>query len=61
MPDGVPKVAELGVTSAPLKSAAFFLGSFCKEFTGPSSAFFLADESVRAAGSEAGGRARERA
>ena len=34
MPDGIPKVAELGVTSAPLKSAAFFLGSFCKEYTG---------------------------
>lgn len=34
MPDHVPKVAELGITSAPLKSAAFFLGPFCKEYTG---------------------------
>lgn len=34
MPDGIPKVAELGITSAPLKSAAFFLGPFCKEYTG---------------------------
>ncbi|KAJ7869625.1 hypothetical protein B0H13DRAFT_1635198 [Mycena leptocephala] len=28
----IPKVAELGTTSAPLKSAAFFLGAYCKEF-----------------------------
>ena len=34
MPADVPKVAELGVTSAPLKSAAFFLGAYCKEFNG---------------------------
>ncbi|KAJ7571802.1 hypothetical protein C8J56DRAFT_145879 [Mycena floridula] len=26
------KFQELGVTSAPLKSAAFFLGSYCKEY-----------------------------
>ncbi|EDR00951.1 uncharacterized protein LACBIDRAFT_186286 [Laccaria bicolor S238N-H82] len=32
MPADVPKVAEIGVTSAPLKSAAFFLGAYCKEF-----------------------------
>ncbi|KAJ3568821.1 hypothetical protein NP233_g5464 [Leucocoprinus birnbaumii] len=32
MPEDVPKVAELGVTSAPLKSAAFFIGAYCKEF-----------------------------
>ncbi|KAF8638549.1 hypothetical protein AX17_002092 [Amanita inopinata Kibby_2008] len=32
MPDNVPKVAELGVTSAPLKSAAFFIGAYCKEY-----------------------------
>ncbi|KAL9713017.1 hypothetical protein Ac2012v2_004258 [Leucoagaricus gongylophorus] len=32
MPPDVPKVAELGVTSAPLKSAAFFIGAYCKEF-----------------------------
>ncbi|KAF8214172.1 NADH dehydrogenase, alpha subcomplex, subunit 8 [Mycena galopus ATCC 62051] len=28
----MPKVAELGTTSAPLKSAAFFLGAYCKEY-----------------------------
>ncbi|KAJ6536746.1 Ndufa8, NADH-ubiquinone oxidoreductase complex I 19kd subunit [Mycena vulgaris] len=33
----VPKVAELGTTSAPLKSAAFFLGAYCKEYNGPTS------------------------
>ncbi|KAG7097480.1 hypothetical protein E1B28_004822 [Marasmius oreades] len=32
LPDDVPKVAELGVTSAPLKSAAFFIGAYCKEY-----------------------------
>ncbi|KAK7470117.1 ndufa8, NADH-ubiquinone oxidoreductase complex I 19kd subunit [Stygiomarasmius scandens] len=32
LPDEVPKVQELGVTSAPLKSAAFFIGAYCKEF-----------------------------
>ncbi|KAF9527964.1 NADH dehydrogenase alpha subcomplex subunit 8 [Crepidotus variabilis] len=32
MPADVPHVDELGVTSAPLKSAAFFLGSFCKDY-----------------------------
>ncbi|KAJ6486430.1 Ndufa8, NADH-ubiquinone oxidoreductase complex I 19kd subunit [Mycena vitilis] len=31
-PQEVPKVAELGTTSAPLKSAAFFLGAYCKEY-----------------------------
>ncbi len=30
----VPDVDELGVTSAPLKSAAFFLGKYCKEYNG---------------------------
>jgi len=34
MPEDIPKVAELGVTSAPLKSAAFFIGAYCKEFNG---------------------------
>lgn len=34
LPDHVPKVAELGVTSAPLKSAAFFVGAYCKDFNG---------------------------
>ncbi|KIL70420.1 hypothetical protein M378DRAFT_183923 [Amanita muscaria Koide BX008] len=32
MPDHVPKVPELGVTSGPLKSAAFFIGAHCKEY-----------------------------
>lgn len=34
LPADVPKVKELGVTSAPLKSAAFFLGAFCKDYNG---------------------------
>ncbi|EPS92898.1 NADH dehydrogenasealpha subcomplex subunit 8 [Fomitopsis schrenkii] len=32
LPDNVPKVQELGATSAPLKSAAFFLGAYCKDY-----------------------------
>lgn len=32
--DSVPKVQELGATSAPLKSAAFFIGAYCKEYNG---------------------------
>ncbi|KAG6812935.1 hypothetical protein H0H92_015255 [Tricholoma furcatifolium] len=32
MPAHIPKVAELGMTSAPLKSAAFFIGAYCKEY-----------------------------
>ncbi|KIY51658.1 NADH dehydrogenase, alpha subcomplex, subunit 8 [Fistulina hepatica ATCC 64428] len=32
MPEQVPKVEELGVTSAPLKSAAFFIGSHCQAY-----------------------------
>ncbi|KAG2369775.1 Ndufa8, NADH-ubiquinone oxidoreductase complex I 19kd subunit [Suillus spraguei] len=32
LPDSVPRVQELGVTSAPLKSAAFFIGAYCKEY-----------------------------
>ncbi|KAI9574433.1 Ndufa8, NADH-ubiquinone oxidoreductase complex I 19kd subunit [Boletus coccyginus] len=32
LPDTVPKVQELGATSAPLKSAAFFIGAYCKEY-----------------------------
>ncbi|KAL1914371.1 uncharacterized protein VTP21DRAFT_8951 [Calcarisporiella thermophila] len=32
MPDGVPKVSEVGATSAPLKSAAFFIGQYCKDY-----------------------------
>lgn len=34
MPSSVPHVQELGVTSAPLKSAAFFIGSYCKDYNG---------------------------
>ena len=34
MPGNVPKVDELGTTSAPLKSAAFFIGAHCKEVNG---------------------------
>jgi len=32
MPTEVPKVQELGTTSAPLKSAAFFVGAHCKDY-----------------------------
>ena len=32
LPAHIPKVDELGVTSAPLKSAAFFIGAYCKEY-----------------------------
>ena len=39
LPDNVPKVQELGVTSAPLKSAAFFLGAYCKDYNGEWPAF----------------------
>nr|ODO04167.1 hypothetical protein L204_00522 [Cryptococcus depauperatus CBS 7855] len=31
LPSNVPHVDELGVTSAPLKSASFFIGQHCKE------------------------------
>lgn len=34
LPTDVPKVHELGTTSAPLKSAAFFIGAYCKEYNG---------------------------
>ncbi|KAK7032055.1 ndufa8, NADH-ubiquinone oxidoreductase complex I 19kd subunit [Paramarasmius palmivorus] len=34
MPSNIPPVQELGVSSAPLKSAAFFIGAYCKEFNG---------------------------
>jgi NADH dehydrogenase (ubiquinone) 1 alpha subcomplex subunit 8 len=34
LPDDIPKVQELGATSAPLKSAAFFIGAHCKDFSG---------------------------
>ena len=34
LPDGLPKVKEVGATSGPLKSAAFFIGAYCKDFNG---------------------------
>lgn len=34
LPANVPKVQELGTTSAPLKSAAFFIGAYCKDYNG---------------------------
>ena len=34
LPSNVPSVKELGVTSGPLKSAAFFIGAYCKEYNG---------------------------
>lgn len=32
LPSDQPKVDEVGVTSAPLKSASFFLGQFCQKY-----------------------------
>lgn len=32
MPDHIPKVDEIGATSAPLTSAAYFIGDRCKAF-----------------------------
>ncbi|KAI8072401.1 hypothetical protein BC940DRAFT_292499 [Gongronella butleri] len=32
LPDNVPKVDEVGATSAPLKSASFFIGTYCKDY-----------------------------
>ncbi|CAE6527390.1 unnamed protein product [Rhizoctonia solani] len=32
LPANVPHVNEIGVTSAPLKSAAFFIGAHCKDY-----------------------------
>ena len=34
LPADLPRVDELGTTSAPLKSAAFFIGAYCKEYNG---------------------------
>jgi NADH dehydrogenase (ubiquinone) 1 alpha subcomplex subunit 8 len=34
MPSNIPHVDEVGATSAPLKSAAFFIGAYCKDFNG---------------------------
>ena len=39
MPSDIPHVDEVGATSAPLKSAAFFIGAYCKEFNGSFCAF----------------------
>lgn len=35
LPKSIPHVDEIGVTSAPLKSASFFIGEHCKTFNGP--------------------------
>ncbi|EAU82710.1 NADH-ubiquinone oxidoreductase subunit [Coprinopsis cinerea okayama7 len=32
MPSDIPKVHEIGATSGPLKSAAFFIGAHCREY-----------------------------
>ncbi|KAG8863813.1 hypothetical protein FRB96_007650 [Tulasnella sp. 330] len=32
LPSSIPVVQEVGTTSAPLKSAAFFIGAYCKPF-----------------------------
>ncbi|CEJ02202.1 hypothetical protein G6F70_002989 [Rhizopus microsporus] len=32
LPESVPKVDEVGATSAPLKSASFFIGQYCKDY-----------------------------
>lgn len=32
MPDHIPKVEEIGATSAPLYSAAYFIGDRCKPY-----------------------------
>lgn len=32
MPDGIPKVQEIGATSAPLMSASYFIGDRCHAF-----------------------------
>ncbi|KAJ4386521.1 ndufa8, NADH-ubiquinone oxidoreductase complex I 19kd subunit [Gnomoniopsis smithogilvyi] len=32
LPDSIPKVKELGTTSAPLLSASFFIGARCKDY-----------------------------
>ncbi|KAG6861982.1 hypothetical protein C0995_009166 [Termitomyces sp. Mi166 len=44
MPAHIPKVAEVGATSAPLKSAAFFIGAYCKEYNGSSTNLSLVRE-----------------
>lgn len=35
MPKSIPHVDEVGTTSAPLKSASFFIGAYCKDYNGP--------------------------
>ncbi|KAG2215955.1 hypothetical protein INT45_004089 [Circinella minor] len=32
LPENIPKVDEVGATSAPLKSASFFIGQYCKAY-----------------------------
>ena len=37
LPSSIPSVDELGVSSAPLKSASFFIGGHCKDVNGMAS------------------------
>jgi NADH dehydrogenase (ubiquinone) 1 alpha subcomplex subunit 8 len=34
LPSSIPKVDEVGATSAPLKSASFAIGEYCREVNG---------------------------
>lgn len=47
LPSTVPHVDELGTTSAPLKSASFFIGDHCKAVNGEYSVCLEASEEVR--------------
>lgn len=46
LPSSVPHVEELGVTSAPLKSASFFIGEYCKEVNGECPSWCLSSDNV---------------
>jgi len=46
MPKHIPHVDEIGATSAPLKSASFFIGDKCKEFNGQSPVEFRSVEAA---------------
>lgn len=43
LPSSVPHVDEVGATSAPLKSASFFIGQHCKAVNGMSCLFATTD------------------
>ena len=47
LPSTVPHVDELGVTSAPLKSASFFIGQHCKDVNGALQSPTAADKGDR--------------